>query len=93
MKNLRIAGGFRRLNRSWMTIIIVTHDNQLPIGQSCCSVRDGKTSSERIMKTEYAESLKKVSEFDQAARAMTNMLFWIAPGGCSFRGNCLRQQE
>ncbi len=62
---------FRRLNRELgLTIIIVTHDNQLANRVNrVVLIRDGKTSSERIMKQSYAESLKKVSGFDQAAES------------------------
>ncbi len=57
---------FRTLNKELnLTIIIVTHDNHLAGKVNrVVAIRDGKTSSERIMKQSYAESVKNISGFD-----------------------------
>lgn len=53
---------FRELNRSMgLTIVIVTHDRQLSKKVNrVVSIRDGKTSSEMIMKQSYADVLASV---------------------------------
>ena len=50
---------FRRLNREWgQTIILVTHDVMLSKKvQRVAAIRDGKISSERILKESHAELL------------------------------------
>ncbi|MBR5798754.1 MAG: ABC transporter ATP-binding protein [Lachnospiraceae bacterium] len=50
---------FRRLNREWgQTIILVTHDVMLSKKvQRVAAIRDGKISSERILKDSHAELL------------------------------------
>ncbi len=57
---------FRRLNReTGLTIVIVTHD--LTVAEKVSrivSIRDGKISSERIMKNEYADRIAQISTFD-----------------------------
>ncbi|MDR1699898.1 MAG: ABC transporter ATP-binding protein [Lachnoclostridium sp.] len=54
---------FHRLNEELgLTILIVTHDKQLAGKvKRVVSIRDGKTSSERIMKSDYRERLKDMS--------------------------------
>lgn len=54
---------FRRLNDELgLTIVIVTHDKELASKVNrVVSIRDGKTSSERIMKSDYREKLKDLS--------------------------------
>lgn len=54
---------FRRLNEELgITIVIVTHDKELAKKVNrVVSIRDGKTSSERIMKTHYKDRLKDIS--------------------------------
>lgn len=56
---------FRDLNRQLgLTIIIVTHDRLLAKRVNrVVSIRDGKTSSEMIMKQSYAERLKHIGHF------------------------------
>ena len=51
---------FRHLNEKLgLTIIIVTHDKELSKKVNrVVSIRDGKTSSERIMKNDYREKLE-----------------------------------
>lgn len=51
---------FRRLNEELgLTIVIVTHDKELAKKVNrVVSIRDGKTSSERIMKDDYREKLE-----------------------------------
>ena len=53
---------FRELNQNMgQTIVIVTHDRQLSKKVSrVVSIRDGKTSSEMIMKQSYLESLSSI---------------------------------
>lgn len=53
---------FRKLNEEWgLTIIIVTHDRLLSKKVNrVVSIRDGKTSSERIMKKSYIEQMKEL---------------------------------
>ena len=57
---------FQRLNRELgLTIVIVTHDLSVAEKVSrVVSIRDGKISSERIMKTDYAASLADIAAFD-----------------------------
>lgn len=54
---------FRRLNEELgITIVIVTHDKELASKVNrVISIRDGKTSSERIMKNEYKKRLEDIS--------------------------------
>ena len=54
---------FRRLNEELgITIVIVTHDKELASKVNrVISIRDGKTSSERIMKSEYKKRLEDIS--------------------------------
>lgn len=54
---------FRKLNEELgITIVIVTHDKELAKKVNrVVSIRDGKTSSERIMKTHYKERLQDIS--------------------------------
>lgn len=54
---------FRRLNEELgITIVIVTHDKGLARKVNrVVSIRDGKTSTERIMKTDYLERLNDTS--------------------------------
>ncbi len=59
---------FRRLNEELgLTIVIVTHDNALASKVNrVISIRDGKTSSERIMKSEYRKRMEDISiDWDQ----------------------------
>lgn len=53
---------FSKLNKELgLTIIIVTHDKELAKKVNrVVSIRDGKTSSERIMKNDYREKLKNM---------------------------------
>lgn len=54
---------FRKLNETLgITIVIVTHDKELASKvKRVISIRDGKTSSERIMKDEYRKRLEDIS--------------------------------
>ncbi len=53
---------FRRLNEELgLTIVIVTHDKELAKKVNrVISIRDGKTSSERIMKNDYLEKIESM---------------------------------
>ncbi len=53
---------FRKLNETLgITIVIVTHDKELANKVNrVISIRDGKTSSERIMKSDYKERLESL---------------------------------
>lgn len=53
---------FRKLNEKLgLTIVIVTHDKELSRKVNrVVSIRDGKTSSERIMKNDYKEKLESM---------------------------------
>ncbi len=57
---------FRKLNQKLgLTIVIVTHDTNLSKKvQRVVSIRDGKTSSERILKTSYEEAIKNNHPLD-----------------------------
>ena len=57
---------FRKLNQELgFTIVIVTHDTNLSKKvQRVVSIRDGKTSSERILKTSYEEAIKNNHPLD-----------------------------
>lgn len=53
---------FTELNRQGQTILIVTHDVALSKKvKRVVAIRDGKISSERILKEEYADRLKETS--------------------------------
>ncbi len=53
---------FTELNKSGQTILIVTHDVALSKKvKRVVAIRDGKISSERILKESYADRLKEVS--------------------------------
>ena len=57
-----IFGLFDELNRNGQTILIVTHDVALSKKvKRVVAIRDGKISSERILKEKYADRLKEVS--------------------------------
>ena len=57
----------RELNKSLgLTIMIVTHDRMLSKKVNrVVAIRDGKTSSEMIMKQSYADKLDSVTLFDE----------------------------
>lgn len=57
---------FRRLNRELgLTIVIVTHDMSVTGKVNrVANIRDGKISSERIMRSDYAEHLKTLDTFE-----------------------------
>ncbi len=58
---------FRRINREMgVTVVIVTHDRQLA-GKldRVVSIRDGKISSERIMRRSYRERMQEIGDFAQ----------------------------
>lgn len=59
---------FRELNQTTgLTVVIVTHDRQLSKKVNrVVSIRDGKTSSEMIMKQSYAASLAQVDSLSNA---------------------------
>lgn len=59
---------FRELNKSLgLTIVIVTHDRMLSKKVNrVVSIRDGKTSSEMIIKQDYADKLNSISLFENA---------------------------
>lgn len=53
---------FRELNRNDQTILIVTHDIALSkTVRRVVAIRDGKISSERILKEKYADRLKELT--------------------------------
>ncbi len=53
---------FTRLNKQGQTILIVTHDVALSKKvKRVVAIRDGKISSERILKEKYADRIKEVS--------------------------------
>lgn len=62
--SLMIQDLFRRLNREiGLTIVIVTHDISLAKKvDRVVMIRDGKISSERVMKLDYVERLKHLDE-------------------------------
>ena len=59
---------FRELNKNLgLTIVIVTHDRALSKKVNrVVAIRDGKTSSEMIVKQDYANRLDSVTMFDEA---------------------------
>ncbi len=60
---------FRQLNKELgLTIVIVTHDMSVAGKvERVVSIRDGKISSERIMKSDYLDRLQESSLFDGAS--------------------------
>ena len=65
---------FRDLNQQLgLTIMIVTHDRLLAKRVNrVVSIRDGKTSSEMIMKQSYAEKLRNIQHFSENAGVTLN---------------------
>lgn len=63
---------FRKINREMgITVVIVTHDVKLTSKVNrVVSIRDGKTSSERIMRRSYAEALEHIQMFSEADDAV-----------------------
>jgi ABC-type lipoprotein export system ATPase subunit len=63
---------FRNVNKELgTTIIIVTHDRQLSKKVNrVVSIRDGKTSSEMLIKQNYADALSQVVGFENGAAAV-----------------------
>jgi len=59
---------FRDLNRQWgLTVVIVTHDRLLSKKVNrVVAIRDGKISSERIMKQSYLDRLQGITAFTDA---------------------------
>jgi len=59
---------FRELNRNLgLTVVIVTHDRALSKKVNrVVAIRDGKTSSEMIVKQDYADKLDSISMFEEA---------------------------
>lgn len=62
----KIFETFRRLNREMgLTIVIVTHDMSVTGKVSrVANIRDGKISSEKIMRSDYAEYLKNLDTLE-----------------------------
>lgn len=81
---------FRELNRNGQTILIVTHDIALSKKvRRVVAIRDGKISSERILKEKYADRLKELTvdwrnedtqeeyaEIDKAGRVQIPRELW-----------------
>lgn len=65
---------FRKINQEMgVTVVIVTHDIALTKKVNrIISIRDGKTSSERIMKKSYAEELANVQLFSEQSQDVAN---------------------
>lgn len=63
---------FRKINREMgVTVVIVTHDVSLTNKVNrVVSIRDGKTSSERIMRKSYVEELQKINMFSEQEEAV-----------------------
>ena len=59
---------FRELNKNLgLTLVIVTHDRALAKKVNrVVTIRDGKTSSEMIVKENYADRLDSISAFEEA---------------------------
>lgn len=63
---------FRKINREMgITVVIVTHDMKLTNKVNrVVSIRDGKTSSERLMKKNYAKELENIKMFSEQEEAV-----------------------
>ncbi|MDO4739742.1 MAG: ATP-binding cassette domain-containing protein [Eubacteriales bacterium] len=70
---------FRRLNKELgLTIVIVTHDRMLSAKVNrVVSIRDGKTSSERIMKQSYLEQYESLGKLALEGAAETQEEFAV----------------
>lgn len=65
---------FRKINKEWgVTVVIVTHDISLTKKVNrVISIRDGKMSSELIMKKDYAKELESIAMFSEQDEAETH---------------------
>lgn len=63
---------FRKVNREMgITVVIVTHDMKLTSKVNrVVSIRDGKTSSEKIMRQSYARELENIQMFSEQDEAV-----------------------
>lgn len=63
---------FRKINREMgITVVIVTHDMKLTSKVNrVVSIRDGKTSSEKIMRKSYAQELENIQMFSEQDEAV-----------------------
>lgn len=86
---------FRKLNEKLgLTIVIVTHDKELAKKVNrVVSIRDGKTSSERIMKNDYRERMEHLDIVGRKKRRRKSLLFLTAPDVCRFQASCWNKWE
>ena len=86
---------FRKLNEKLgLTIVIVTHDKELAKKVNrVVSIRDGKTSSERIMKNDYRERMEHLDIDWQEEETQEEFAVLDPPDVCRFQVSCWNKWE
>lgn len=80
------------MRNSDLRIVIVTHDKELAKKVNrVVSIRDGKTSSERIMKNDYRERMEHLDIDWRKKRQRKSLRFLTAPDVCRFQVSCMEQ--
>lgn len=84
---------FRKLNEELgLTIVIVTHDKNLSKKVNrVVSIRDGKTSSERIMKSDYLARLSDIHGFAEAEETQEEFAVLDRAGRVQLPGELLQE--
>lgn len=86
---------FRDINRNTdLTIVIVTHDRQLAKKVNrVVAIRDGKISSERLMKQSYRERLSDISAFTEESEVQDEFAVLDRAGRLQIPRDMLEQMQ
>ena len=86
---------FRDINRNTdLTIVIVTHDRQLAKKVNrVVAIRDGKISSERLMKQSYRERLSDISAFTEEGEVQDEFAILDRAGRLQIPRDILEQMQ
>ena len=86
---------FRDINRNTgLTIVIVTHDRQLAKKvDRVASIRDGKISSERLMKQSYRDRLSDISAFTEETEVQDEFAILDRAGRLQIPRDMLEQMK